>query len=119
MTESVRDVLGKMLDHLGYEAEFARDGSEAITLYSEAKNSGRSFAAVILDLTIPGGMGGKEALQKLLALDPRVRALASSGYSDDLAMADFQKYGFRSVLPKPYKISELSRALGEVVRESA
>ncbi|MCX5893724.1 MAG: PAS domain S-box protein, partial [Deltaproteobacteria bacterium] len=115
--EIVREVLGKMLVRLGYEVESAADGAEAIARYSEAMASGRRFVAVILDLTIPGGMGGKETLQNLLKLDPQVKALASSGYSDDLVMADFQKYGFSRVMPKPYRITELSKTLAEAIQE--
>lgn len=113
--EIVKEVLGKMLGHLGYEAEFASEGAEALGLYAEAKESDRPFDAVILDLTIPGGMGGKEAVQQLKMMDPQVRALASSGYSDDLVMADFNKYGFSKIIAKPYKIAELSKVLEEVL----
>jgi len=116
--EIVREVLGKMLVRLGYEVEFAQDGAEAVASYAEAKDAGRPFAAVILDLTIPGGMGGKEAIQNLLRIDPEVKAVVSSGYSDDQAMADFRKYGFRQVIPKPYKIAELSKILGEAIQKN-
>ncbi len=114
--EIVREVLGKMLAHLGYEAELARDGDEAINLYAEAQKSGRPFAAVILDLTIPGGMGGEEVVRELLKIDPQVKALVSSGYSDDQVVADFKKYGFTGLIPKPYRITELSKALGEALK---
>lgn len=116
--EIVREVLGRMLDRLGYEAEFARDGGGAINLYAEAQKSGRPFAVVILDLTIPGGMGGKETVRELLKIDPQVRALVSSGYSDDQVMADFEKFGFTGIIPKPYRITELSNALCEAIKES-
>jgi two-component system cell cycle sensor histidine kinase/response regulator CckA len=113
--EMVREVLGIMLTRLGYEGEFARDGGEAIAMFVKAHGSGQAFAAVILDLTVPGGMGGKEALAKLLEIDPQVKAVVSSGYSDDPIMADFQKYGFSGVIAKPYRISELGKILHEVV----
>jgi two-component system, cell cycle sensor histidine kinase and response regulator CckA len=92
--EMVREVIGRMLASLGYEAEFARDGGEAIEMFVLAQGSGQAFAGVILDLTVPGAMGGKETMARLLEIDPQVKAVVSSGYSDDPIMADFQKYGF-------------------------
>ena len=105
----VREVLGMMLLTLGYEAKFAQDGVEAIEMFSQAQGSAEPFAAVILDLTVPGGMGGKEALERLLKIDPQVKAMVSSGYFDDPIMADFQKYGFVGVIAKPYKVAELGK----------
>ena len=113
--EMVREVLGRMLARLGYEAEFAGDGGEAIEMFVQAHGSGQAFAAVILDLTVPGGMGGKETMARLLEIDPQVKAIVSSGYSDDPIMADFQKYGFSGVIAKPYRISELGKILHEVI----
>jgi PAS domain S-box-containing protein len=113
--EMVREVLGRLLVRLGYEVEFAADGGEAVEIFTQAHGSGQVFAAVILDLTVPGGMGGKETLEKLLQIDPQVKALVSSGYSDDPIMADFQKYGFSGVIAKPYKISELGKILHQVI----
>jgi len=103
-----------VLKRLGYEAELARDGAEALRRYREAAEGGRPFSAVIMDLTIPGGMGGKEAVKRLLELDPQARAIVSSGYSNDPVMAEFQKHGFRGVVAKPYQIHELARVLREV-----
>ncbi|MBU4231041.1 MAG: response regulator, partial [Proteobacteria bacterium] len=77
------------------------------------------IAAVILHLTVPGGMGGKETLARLLEIDPLVKAVVSSGYSDDPVMADFQKYGFSGVIAKPYRISELGKILHQVIMEKA
>jgi CheY-like chemotaxis protein len=113
--EMVREVLGRVLARLGYEAEFARDGGEAIEMFVQAQGSGQAFAAVILDITVPGGMGGKETMARLLEIDPRVKAVVSSGYSDDPIMAEFAKYGFSGVIAKPYRISELSRELNKVI----
>jgi two-component system, cell cycle sensor histidine kinase and response regulator CckA len=84
-------------------------------MFVRAQGSGQAFAAVILDLTIPGAMGGKETLAKLLEIDPQVKAVVSSGYSDDSIMADFLKYGFCGVIAKPYRISELGKILHEVI----
>jgi len=79
--------------------------------------SGKPFDAIIMDLTIPGGMGGKEAIVKLLTLDPEVRAIVASGYADDLIMAESNKYGFCGVLVKPYEIYELDEILQRVIIE--
>ena len=84
-------------------------------MFVQAHGSGQAFAAVILDLTVPGGMGGKETLARLLEIDPQIKAIVSSGYSDDPIMADFQKYGFSGVIAKPYKISELGKILQNIV----
>ncbi|MCG2771502.1 MAG: ATP-binding protein, partial [Desulfobacterales bacterium] len=117
--DMVREVLGRLLARLGYEAEFAGDGGEAIEMFVQAHGSEQAFAAVILDLTVPGGMGGKETLARLLEIDPLVKAVVSSGYSDDPVMADFQKYGFSGVIAKPYRISELGKILHQVIMEKA
>ena len=103
-----------LLGELGYEVEITADGEEAIERYAEALNSEQPFDAVILDLTVPGHMGGAEAIERLKELDPRVRAVVSSGYSTDPIMANYQEYGFKAVLLKPFKTAELSRAM-EVV----
>ena len=103
-----------VLKRLGYETELARDGAEALRRYREAAEGGKPFSAVIMDLTIPGGMGGKEAVKRLLEFDPQARAIVSSGYSNDPVMAEFQKHGFRGVVAKPYQIHELARVLREV-----
>ncbi|WP_456407522.1 response regulator, partial [Caldithrix abyssi] len=85
----------------------ARDGSEAINLYKSFKENERKIDLVVMDLTIPGGMGGKEAIKKLLEVDPDARVVVSSGYSNDPVMAQFQKYGFKACLRKPFKLEEL------------
>ncbi|MHB8894169.1 MAG: hybrid sensor histidine kinase/response regulator [Candidatus Geothermincolia bacterium] len=107
----VREIATAMIRELGYEVESAEDGEEAIVLYEQARAQDRPFSAVIMDITIPGGMGGKEAIRKLLALDPEVRALVSSGYSNDPVMADFAEHGFCAVIPKPYRLADLAAAL--------
>jgi CheY-like chemotaxis protein len=113
--EMVREVLGRILSRLGYEADSASDGSQAIEKFADAKESGRPFDAVILDLTVPGGMGGKETIENLLRIDPQIKAIVSSGYSDDPVMADFQKYGFSEVIAKPYRVVALSKVLQGVI----
>jgi len=110
---SLRKMVGRMLKMLGYESEFAKDGAEAIQMVKEAQESKRPYDAVILDLTIPGGMGGKDAIQKLLEIDPEIKAIVSSGYSDDPVLSNFLEYGFKSMMPKPFE----SRSLGKVLHE--
>jgi len=111
----IRDLACDMLASIGYKISVAPDGAEAIRLYGEAMNSGQPFDAVIMDLTVQGSMGGKEAVQELIKMDPDVRAIVSSGYSNDPIMADFRKYGFMGVIAKPYKIKELSEVLHKVM----
>ena len=101
---------------LGYVSEFAKDGAEAIRMYREAKESEKPYDVVILDLTVPGGMGGKEAIKKLLEIDPEVKAIVSSGYSDDPVLSNFQEYGFKGVMPKPFESRSLGKVLHEVLK---
>ncbi len=115
--ELVRKVIGEMLVFLGYEVEFAKEGIEAIELYKKAKAQGQPFDAIIMDLTIPKGMGGKETINKLLEIDPTVKAIVSSGYSTDPVMTEFTKYGFKGFIIKPFKIKELGEVLYRVIME--
>ncbi len=112
----VRDAASEILQYLGYTVEVAEDGKEAIDLYKKALED-TPFDAIIMDLTIAGGMGGKEAIQTLQEFDPEVKAIVSSGYSTDPVMADYRKYGFRGVVTKPYSIEELSITLHRVLTE--
>jgi two-component system cell cycle sensor histidine kinase/response regulator CckA len=109
--EALRKLLITILGKLGYEVHVARDGAEAIALYEEAKTAGRRFDAVLLDLTVSGGMGGVEAAAKLKEIDPAAKLIVSSGYSDATALSEFGKYGFESVLPKPWTSAEVSQVL--------
>ncbi|MDO8426840.1 MAG: PAS domain S-box protein [Deltaproteobacteria bacterium] len=111
----VREVSGEMLELLGYTAGFAKNGEEAVELFRRAKEAGEPFDAVILDLTVPEGMGGKEALAKLIEMDPEVRAIVSSGYSKDPIMSEYHKHGFKGVIAKPYTVPEFGRAVNSVL----
>lgn len=113
--EIIRNVAGDILTSLGYDVDYAVDGNEAVDSYRKAQEAGAPFDAVIMDLTIPGGMGGKETLEKLKELDPGVKAIVSSGYSSDPIMADHEKYGFRGVIAKPYRVAELGKKMHEVI----
>ena len=113
--ELIRDVARDILKSLGYETDLARDGAEALDLYRKAKNAGKPYAAVIMDLTIPGGMGGEEAVKKLLAIDPDAKAIVSSGYSTGPIMSDFKAYGFSGVITKPYRIADMGATLQLVI----
>ncbi len=107
----------KLMKRLGLEFTPASNGEEAIERYRGAKESGRPFDLVVMDLTIPGGMGGKEAISIRREIHPAGRAIVSSGYSSDLAMADFRKHGFRGMVAKPYDITELSSVIRDVLKE--
>jgi signal transduction histidine kinase len=114
--KGVREIAGRMLRHIGYEdVEFAKDGTEAIKLYKAAIESGRPFSMAILDLTVPGGMGGEVAVKHLLDMDPSIKAIVSSGYIDDPVMARYGEYGFSGVVAKPYTIPELRKAVQDVI----
>jgi len=113
--EALRKLLERVLTSLGYEVQTARDGAEAIALCEEAKASGHSFDVVLLDLMVSGGMGGIEAATKLKELDPSLKLIVSSGYSDALVTADFRKYGFDDVIPKPWTVVQVSEVFRSVL----
>ena len=115
--ELLRKMIARILEKLGYEWEFAKDGAQAIDIYRAAKESGKTFDAAILDLTVPGGMGGKETVLKLLEIDPEAKAIVSSGYSDDPVLADFEAYGFKGKIPKPFGPQSLSEVLHGVLND--
>ena len=113
--EDIRTTAQAILKELGYTVELAEDGAEAVEIYSQGKEQGLPFSAVILDLTVPAGMGGKETIQNLLKIDPAVKAIVSSGYSNDPIMASYGEYGFRAVLTKPYRPQEMSKVLRDLI----
>jgi two-component system, cell cycle sensor histidine kinase and response regulator CckA len=113
--ETVSQVAVEMLQHLGYRAETVRDGVEAITAFRQAIAASKPFDAVITDLTVAAGMGGKETVRHLLEIDPQVKVIVSSDYSNDPILANYTSYGFKGVIPKPFSLTDLSKTLEEVI----
>ncbi len=112
----IRELVSVMLPKMGYDVVLAQDGQAAVDIYKEELEAGNTFDAVILDLTVPGGMGGKETARQLRALDPNVRAIVSSGYSNDPVMANHASYGFCGAVKKPYLIQDMSQLLNAVIK---
>ncbi len=113
--EAIRNLAGELLGMLGYEVVTAQDGAAAIDLFRSAEQSLNPFDAVILDMTVPGGMGGKEAIKQLIEIDPEVKAIVSSGYSNDPVMAHYEDHGFSGMVAKPYTARDLSNTLKRVL----
>ncbi len=113
--EMIRDMANQMLSRMGYEVELAGAGSETIKRYEDAMRAGHPFDAVILDLTIQGGLGGKETIDALIETDPVVKAVLSSGSHNDPVFSNFREYGFSALLPKPYSMEELRETLRKVL----
>ncbi len=107
----VRDVFASILSHLGFKSEEARNGFEALDLYKKALEENKKFDLVFMDLTVPGSMGGKEAIKEILCLDRDAKVVVSSGYSDDPVMSDYATYGFSASLPKPLKIEDVKEVI--------
>ncbi|MFI5304249.1 MAG: PAS domain-containing protein [Nitrospiria bacterium] len=114
--ESVLKIAGKILIHLGYDADLVKNGTEAVKLFKIAKESGRPFDVVLTDLTVPGDLGGVETLFRLREIDPQVKVIVSSGYSNDPAMADFKSIGFTDCLKKPYREFEVNQTVKRVLK---
>jgi len=112
--EMVRTMCGSILGRLGYEVELAENSQKAIEVYQTAQADGRPFNAVLLDLTVKGGMGGLGTIQELLKINPRVKAIVTSGYDQDPIMQHAEQYGFKAALIKPFQISELKEALAKL-----
>ena len=113
----ILDVTLEVLRFLEYEVMFARDGAAALDLYKREKEAGVPFDLVILDLSVPEGLGGKDAIVLLKAYDPAVKAIVSSGYSSDPVVQDFAQYGFSGRLSKPYKISDMKEILEQQIKK--
>jgi len=112
--EVVRDLASMALEHSGHKVATCRDGKEAVACYAVAMSAGHPFDLVLMDLTIPGGMGGAEAAGQIIALDPEAKLVVSSGYSDDPVMASYWDYGFCAAIAKPYMAEELASRLGRL-----
>ena len=116
--EMIRKLLQNSLTEIGYKVELAVNGTEAIEMYVEAEKSGKPFDAVILDLTIPGGIGGKETIKKLREINSNITAIASSGYTNGPVMANYHKYGFSGIVAKPFHIAAMEKTLHDVISAS-
>lgn len=115
----ILEVTDEVLRFLGYEVMFARDGAAAIDLYEQEKAKGNPFNLIILDLSVPEGMGGKEAFEKLHALDPAAKIVISSGFTNDPMLTDYASFGLSGVLAKPYRITEIKALLEKMIPAGA
>jgi two-component system, cell cycle sensor histidine kinase and response regulator CckA len=113
--EVIRKMLKNMLNLAGFEVEVTADGDEALIKYQKAMSANDPFSAVIMDLTVPNGMGGKEAIKELLKIDPKAAVIVSSGYAADSIMSEYNKYGFRAVIAKPYSIRQLQETISGII----
>jgi PAS domain S-box-containing protein len=113
--EEIQDVLGTMLQHLGFDVDLASDGQQAVARYTRAIQDGTPYVAAILDLTIPGGMGGKETFRRIKDHHPDAKVIVSSGYSNDPVMANASQFGFSGFIAKPYNLIDLSKVLSQIV----
>lgn len=109
--EMVLEIASRILNHLGYEVTVCRNGTEALSLYQKAFNSGKPFLAVFMDLTIPGGMGGKEVAEHIRKLHTEAYLVVSSGYSNDHVMSNYSNYGFQAAIAKPYTVHDFTSIL--------
>jgi CheY-like chemotaxis protein len=116
--EGVLEATTELLQELGYRVEAVKEGGDVITLYREALQSGDPFDGVVMDLIVPGGMGGKDAVQELLKIDPNVKAVVTSGYSTDPVVANYKEYGFYGALSKPFRIKELSTLMRKILLDA-
>ncbi len=115
--EMIREVVGEMLMHMGYAVDFSNDGVDTCKKYTYSIEKKEKFDLIIMDLTIPGGMGGKEAVKKILEIDPTAKVVVSSGYSNDPVMGDYKSYGFSGVVVKPFQINELKAVITGLLDE--
>jgi DNA-binding NtrC family response regulator len=114
----IRDIAEQIIHNIGYDAILAQHGIEAIELFKRERQLGGRFEAVILDLTVKGGMGGRETLKKLIEIDPDIKAIITSGYTNDPVIAKYRDYGFLGAITKPYKANDLKELLEKVLREN-
>ena len=110
--EMIGEIPCQMLQYLGFDGFWVANGAEAIAEYGKQKEAGTAYSAVIMDLTIPGGMGGREAIVEILTLDPMAKVFVSSGYANDPIMHNYKDYGFTGVIAKPFDIASIQQILG-------
>jgi CheY-like chemotaxis protein len=110
---SIRRLGAALLQRMNLDPTAVADGAEAVRAFQDARAEGRPFELLILDLTIPGGMGGREAIEVIRKIDPQVPAIVSSGYSNDPVLAEFSRHGFQAMVSKPYEVS----LLGDTIRQ--
>jgi CheY-like chemotaxis protein len=115
----IRDLTRSMLELMGYQVACSSNGNDAIRQYKKAHSEGKRFDAVILDLTVQGGLGGKDTLEQLRAIDPDVRAIVCSGYSNDCVMARYFEYGFKGLVTKPFRVEDLSTTIDHVLSDKS
>lgn len=113
--EPIRRLCVSICRRCGYEVTATADGESAVQEYERARQSGTPYDLVILDLTVPGGVGGRETMERLRLLDPGVKAIVSSGYSNDRVLSDYRAHGFRGMVAKPYEIADLTHAINTVL----
>lgn len=116
--DMIRSLVVQVLSRYGYEVIAVSEGSDALEQYQSARDAGHPFNLVILDLMMPEGMNGKEVIARLRQMDPAVKAIVSSGYYDDPAMANYREYGFVNTVPKPYKVHELIHVIQETLEHA-
>ncbi len=109
--DMVGEIACQMLQFLGFDATWVANGLQAIQEYGKQKDAGQAYSAIIMDLTIPGGMGGREAIVEILAIDPSAKAFVSSGYANDSVMVNYKDYGFVGVIAKPFDIAAVQQIL--------
>jgi CheY-like chemotaxis protein len=117
--ENILTTVSKTLERIGYSVDTVKDGGQAISLYRKGLGADEPYNVVIMDLTIREGMGGREAVEQLLKIDPDAKVIVSSGYSTDTVMANYRDYGFCEVITKPYQIESLSELLSKVITQHA
>ncbi|HNC22685.1 MAG TPA: PAS domain S-box protein [Opitutaceae bacterium] len=115
--DPIRTMVDVLLSRLGLQVTTVPDGSDLLREYQAARAAGQPYDLVIMDLTVPGGMGGKEAMQELRKIEPEVRAIVSSGYSGDPVLANFRAHGFCGIVPKPYRLSDLANAVRNALKK--
>ena len=113
--EIIRELFSEALSQYGYQVNTASSGEEALEVFQSEKERGRPFDLVIMDLTVPGGMGGKDLMVRLLQVDPKIKSIVTSGYSTDPIMANYRRYGFQGIIPKPFKMEQLNKVVRQVL----